>query len=187
MTASMTTSVAELTAYARKVVVGDGLSRSACSARCRTRSSSTWSLRLVEEATAKGGRVLTRRQADGGPGYFYPVTLVADVDHGMPAGRRGAVRPGAADHPLHDVEEVIARANASSTGLGGSVWGSDLGRGKASGAADRVRLGLDQQARRDPAQRAVRRRQAVGHRRRVRRRRVEGVHHRPDGVLLVKA
>ena len=68
---------------------------------------------------------------DGGPGFFYPVTLVADVASRMPTGRQGAVWPGVADHPLQRLAEVVAKANDSPMGLGGSVWGRDLAQAKA--------------------------------------------------------
>ena len=49
-----------------------------------------------------GGRPDPRRRRAGRPGngYFYPPTIVADLDDGDAPRRRGAVRPGAADHPL---------------------------------------------------------------------------------------
>ena len=61
-----------------------------------------------------------------GPGYFYPVTLVADVDHGCRLVDEEQFGPALPIIRYHDVDEVIGKANASSMGLGGSVWGSDL-------------------------------------------------------------
>jgi hypothetical protein len=139
---------------------------------------------LVEDAKARGGRVLTGGQPIERPGYFYPITLVADVTDGVPLVDEEQFGPALPIIRYSDVDEVIERANRNPAGLGGSVWSSRPGEGEALCAEARMRLGLDQQARRDPAQCAFRRRQAIRHRRRIRRRRPQGIHHRPDRVEL---
>ena len=48
----------------------------------------------------KGGRVLIGGDPVGGPGYFYPVTLVADVDHGCRLVDEEQFGPALPDHPL---------------------------------------------------------------------------------------
>ena len=82
---------------------------------------------LVEDAKAKGGRVLSGGVKPNGPGYFYPITFVADVDHGVRARRRGAVRPGAADHPLSRPRHHH-RQGPTTTRMGSAVrvWSSDV-------------------------------------------------------------
>jgi phenylacetaldehyde dehydrogenase len=57
---------------------------------------------------------------------------------GAPGGR-GTVRPGAAHHPLCDLEEAIANANRLDVGLGASVWSSDSAR--AARIATRLQAG----------------------------------------------
>ena len=112
---------------------------------------------LVEDARAKGGRVLIGGKPPEGPGYFYPITLVADVDHGVPAGRRGAVRPGPADHPLQRRRRGDRRANDNSSGLGGSVCGPRSGERARRGAAssNAVRCGSTSTARSSPTRRSA--------------------------------
>ena len=56
-----------------------------------------------------------------------------------PAGRRGAVRTGASRVLYRDVDDAVARANATSFGLGGSVWTDDEER--RGGVARRLQCG----------------------------------------------
>ena len=65
-----------------------------------------------------------------GPGYFYPVTLVADVDHGCKLVDTEQFGPALPIIRYSTVAEAIAKANDSTMGLGGSVWGTDLAKAK---------------------------------------------------------
>ncbi len=85
---------------------------------------------FVKEARDKGGRVLIGGNPSEGPGYFYPVTLVADVDHGCRLVDEEQFGPALPIIRYRDVDEAVAKANASSMGLGGSVWGTDLARAR---------------------------------------------------------
>jgi len=116
----------ELTAYAAKVVVGDGLSEASTLGPVQNKRQFEIVSAFVDEAREKGGRVLIGGDPPGGPGYFYPVTLVADVDHGCRLVDEEQFGPALPIIRYHDVEEAIRKANASSMGLGGSVWGADL-------------------------------------------------------------
>ncbi|MFJ4373238.1 aldehyde dehydrogenase family protein [Pseudomonas japonica] len=89
---------------------------------------------LVEDARRLGARILCGGQRLPRAGYFYPPTLVADVTDGdrlVDEEQFGPVLPLIA---YGDVEDVLARANASSMGLGGSVWGPDAARAEALAA-----------------------------------------------------
>ncbi|MDW4633499.1 aldehyde dehydrogenase family protein, partial [Escherichia coli] len=68
--------------YASQVVVGDGLSEKSTLGPVQNRRQFDIVSTFVNEARDKGGRVLIGGNPAEGPGYFYPVTLVADVDHG---------------------------------------------------------------------------------------------------------
>jgi len=116
----------ELTTYAKKVVVGDGLSETSTLGPVQNKRQFEVVSAFVEEARGRGGRVLIGGDPAGGPGYFYPVTLVADVDHGCRLVDEEQFGPALPIIRYHDVEEAVTKANASSMGLGGSVWGSDL-------------------------------------------------------------
>ncbi|MCK1725699.1 aldehyde dehydrogenase family protein [Bradyrhizobium sp. 142] len=121
----------ELTVYASAVPVGNGLLEASALGPVQNRMQFDIVSSYVEEARAKGGRILLGGNPDGGPGFFYPVTLVADVDHGCRLVDNEQFGPALPIIRYHDVAEVIAKANDSPMGLGGSVWGSDLDQAKA--------------------------------------------------------
>ncbi len=129
----------ELTAYAKQVVVGDGLSETSTLGPVQNRRQFDIVSTFVNEARDKGGRVLIGGAPADGPGYFYPVTLVADVDHGCRLVDEEQFGPALPIIRYNDVEDAIAKANATSMGLGGSVWGSDLGRARS--VAQRIEAG----------------------------------------------
>ena len=81
---------------------------------------------LVENAKANGATVHMGGEPLDGPGYFYPITLIGDVDNGdriVDEEQFGTALPII---KYKTVEEAIQKANDSSVGLGGSVWGDDL-------------------------------------------------------------
>ena len=69
-----------------------------------------------------------------GGGYFYPPTIVADVTDGDRLVDEEQFGPVLPVIPYGDVEDVLRRANASSMGLGGSVWGPDTAQAQALAA-----------------------------------------------------
>lgn len=115
----------ELTAYAKQVVVGDGLSDSSTLGPVQNRRQFEIVSSFVKEARDKGGRVLIGGDPTDGPGWFYPVTLVADVDHGCRLVDEEQFGPALPIIRYSDLDEAVGKANASSMGLGGSVWGTD--------------------------------------------------------------
>lgn len=96
--------------------------------------------RLVQAAKDSGARVLT-----GGdpvaeqPGYFYPTTLVADIDNDNPLVAEEQFGPALPIIRYSDLDQAIAWANELEVGLGSSVWGSDLDACK--GVAARLQAG----------------------------------------------
>lgn len=86
---------------------------------------------IAEEARASGARFLTGGKALPGPGYFFPVTIVADVDENTRLVREEPFGPILPVLKYSDVEEALRRANDSPNGLGGSVWSRDVDRAKA--------------------------------------------------------
>ena len=116
----------ELTAYARQVVLGDGLSETSILGPVQNRRQFEIVSAFVDEARARGGRVLTGGKPSDGPGYFYPITLVADVDHGCCLVDEEQFGPALPIIRYSDVDVAVTKANATSMGLGGSVWGPDL-------------------------------------------------------------
>jgi acyl-CoA reductase-like NAD-dependent aldehyde dehydrogenase len=94
---------------------------------------------LVESARQQGGTIICGGEPKGGPGYFYPLTLVTglkDGDRLVDEEQFGPVLPIV---QYRDVEEAIASANRLNVGLGASVWSSDVE--KAKQVASRIQAG----------------------------------------------
>jgi succinate-semialdehyde dehydrogenase/glutarate-semialdehyde dehydrogenase len=97
----------------------------------------------VSTTLSAGGELL----AGGGPpedaelsdGFFYAPTVVADPPHDSPMATEEVFGPALPIWRVKDLDEAIARANASPFGLGSSVWTKDLQRARE--AATRIEAG----------------------------------------------
>ena len=78
--------------------------------------------RQVEESVERGARVLLGGAVPGGPGAFYPPTVLDAVDKGMPAFDEETFGPVAAVVRAGDEDDAIRIANDSPFGLGASLW-----------------------------------------------------------------
>jgi succinate-semialdehyde dehydrogenase/glutarate-semialdehyde dehydrogenase len=82
--------------------------------------------RVVEEhvadAVAKGARVLAGGFTPAGPGFFYPPTVLADVDHTMAVMREETFGPVLPVMVVESLDEAIRLANDSPYGLTASGW-----------------------------------------------------------------
>lgn len=129
----------ELVRIAKAVPMGDGMNEASVLGPIQNEMQFSRVRDLVEDAKAKGGRILTGGAPTGGPGHFYPITLVADVDHGSRLVDEEQFGPALPIIRYSDLDEVIDRANDNPNGLGGSVWSADLVRAKE--VALRLRCG----------------------------------------------
>jgi succinate-semialdehyde dehydrogenase/glutarate-semialdehyde dehydrogenase len=84
--------------------------------------------RQVEESRRRGASVLLGGQVPPGPGAFYPPTVLTAVEAGMPAFDEEVFGPAAAVIRARDESESIRLANASTFGLGASLWTRDRAR-----------------------------------------------------------
>ena len=78
--------------------------------------------RQVEDSVRRGARRLLGGEIPRGPGAFYPPTLLADVDKGMPAFDEETFGPVAAVIRARDEADAVRLANDSPFGLGASLW-----------------------------------------------------------------
>jgi succinate-semialdehyde dehydrogenase/glutarate-semialdehyde dehydrogenase len=72
---------------------------------------------LVEDARNRGARVLAGGEKPAGPGYFYPLTVLANVPDDARVMREEPFGPLAVVNPVASLEEGIARANELPFGL----------------------------------------------------------------------
>ncbi len=97
----------------------------------------------VERTLAVGGTLLTGGAAPDDPdlegGFFYMPTVVVDPPHNSPMATEEVFGPALPIWRVADLDEAIARANASQFGLGSSVWTRDLQRARQ--AAERIEAG----------------------------------------------
>lgn len=73
--------------------------------------------RLVSDAVTRGARVLAGGQRIGNRGYFYPLTVLANVPDSALAMQEEPFGPLALVNPVRDLDEAIAKANAVPFGL----------------------------------------------------------------------
>jgi len=94
----------------------------------------------VRRSLDAGARCLLGGKLPGGPGAFYPPTVLTEVRAGMAAYEEELFGPVAAILPVADEEEAIRTANDSAFGLGAAVFTRDLARGEEI-AARRLEAG----------------------------------------------
>jgi len=90
---------------------------------------------LVADAVAKGARVLCGGAASGGPGYYYPPTVLAGITEDMRVHLEEVFGPVATIYRVPDIDAAIELANITVFGLGANAWTEDEGE-RARFAAD---------------------------------------------------
>jgi succinate-semialdehyde dehydrogenase / glutarate-semialdehyde dehydrogenase len=94
--------------------------------------------RQVRETVAAGARCLLGGEIPDADGWFYPVTLLADVTSRMCAAREETFGPVAVVMRADDLEQALAIANDTPWGLAASLW---TARADASSLAHRFHAG----------------------------------------------
>ncbi len=95
---------------------------------------------LVESAVAGGATALTGGAPVGGPGHFYPPTVLAGVDRGAPILRYEIFGPVAPVVQFTTEDEAIEMANDTEYGLVAYVYTSDMARGLR--VSDKLEVGM---------------------------------------------
>jgi len=114
---------AELAALARAAKVGPGLEEGVELGPVNNRPQFERVRELVEDAKAQGGRILAGgAPVQGTSGYFFQPTVVADLEDGTRLVDEEQFGPALPILRYRDVEDAIARANATHFGLSGSIW-----------------------------------------------------------------
>jgi acyl-CoA reductase-like NAD-dependent aldehyde dehydrogenase len=120
--------------YAKNVPVGHGLDEASVLGPIQNKMQYEKVVELVEDAKRNGARVLCGGEAAEGPGFFYPVTIVADATDGMRIVDEEQFGPVLPVIRYSDLEDAITRANGLDVGLGGSAWSSNVDQAKAVAA-----------------------------------------------------
>ncbi|WP_375188132.1 aldehyde dehydrogenase family protein [Sphingobium yanoikuyae] len=125
---------AELTAIAERVRMGDGLAPGSELGPIQNRPQYDRVRALITDARDAGLRFLSGGDVPDGKGYFIPVTLVDNPPEDSRVVAEEAFGPVLPLIRFTDVDDVIARANASPYGLAGSVWSADVDAARAIAA-----------------------------------------------------
>ena len=132
--------VNELSAFAAQMPMGVGLEEQNVLGPLQNEMQFNVVDRLVESAKASGARVVMGGNPDReAPGYFYPTTLIADIDPQNELVQEEQFGPALPIIRYTDLDEAIRLANEVEVGLGGSVWSSD--RDRARSVAARIEAG----------------------------------------------
>ena len=116
----------ELTNVAKAMPMGNGLDENNVLGPLQNKAQYEIVANLVEAAKASGARVLLGGNPDTDqPGYFYPTTLVADIDNDNPLVAEEQFGPALPIIRYSTIDEAIEKANALDVGLGASLWSSD--------------------------------------------------------------
>jgi succinate-semialdehyde dehydrogenase/glutarate-semialdehyde dehydrogenase len=79
----------------------------------------------VQDARARGAQVLVGGETPSGPGFFYPPTVLTEVDHSMRIMREETFGPVLPIMSVASLDEAIRLANDSAYGLTASGWTRD--------------------------------------------------------------
>ena len=82
-------------------------------------------LRQVAAAEAQGATAHAGAKLPDGDGWYFPPTVLSGITMDMPVAQEEIFGPVAMLIRVPDVDTALAAANATTFGLGSSVWGSD--------------------------------------------------------------
>ena len=120
----------EMVAIAGGVSMGNGMEAGVDFGPLQNEEQLKFVCELAEDAKKAGGRILCGGERPAGPGYFFPITLVADITDGTRLVDEEQFGPILPIIKYSDVDDAIRRANNSPYGLGGSIWSKDLVKAK---------------------------------------------------------
>jgi acyl-CoA reductase-like NAD-dependent aldehyde dehydrogenase len=129
----------ELARLADEAVVGDGLEQGTEFGPINNRRQYEKVNELIADARING-TVMPGKAVASERGYFIRPTIVRDVAEGSRVVQEEQFGPVLPILKYVEVEDALARANATPFGLGGSIWSSNLERAYA--LADRMEAGM---------------------------------------------
>ncbi len=117
----------EIAAMAEQAVVGDGSEPGTQFGPVQNKMQFEKVCHYIESAK-NTGRIIAGGEIPDKPGYYVPLTVVRDIEDGTPVVDEEPFGPVLPIIRYSDLDDVIARANNSPYGLGGSVWSGNLER-----------------------------------------------------------
>jgi phenylacetaldehyde dehydrogenase len=116
----------ELATVAKAMPMGNGLDENNVLGPLQNKAQYDIVATLVQAAKDSGARVLLGGNPDTSqPGYFYPTTLVADIDNNNPLVTEEQFGPALPIIRYNTIDEAVEKANGLDVGLGASVWSSN--------------------------------------------------------------
>lgn len=133
--------VAAFVEYAQQQVMGDGLDPAVTVGPVQNKMQYDKVRSFLDDIKANGYKVALGGEIDESrPGYFIPVTVVDNPPESSMIVQQEQFGPIVPIIAYDDVDDVVARANDSPFGLGGSVWGRDTQAAVA--VANRLETGM---------------------------------------------
>ena len=129
----------ELVEFSKTVMIGDGLNPESDLGPIQNKMQFEKVIELIEATKKSGEKIVLGGGIEDKPGYFIPITIVDNPPENSRVVVEEAFGPVLPVLKYSDYEDVIARANNTNYGLGGSVWGKDLELAKS--IADRLDTG----------------------------------------------
>jgi acyl-CoA reductase-like NAD-dependent aldehyde dehydrogenase len=117
--------VATLGELAGGVKVGDGMQEGVQLGPINNKPQFERVSELVDDARKQGAKIVTGGERLGDAGYFYKPTVVGEISDGVRLVDEEQFGPVLPVVPYRDVDDAVARANATHFGLSGSVWSSN--------------------------------------------------------------
>jgi acyl-CoA reductase-like NAD-dependent aldehyde dehydrogenase len=123
--------VGELADLARAMPMGDGLLPDVVVGPIQNRMQYDKVERLLAAAVRGGARVVCGGESPGGPGNFFPLTLVTDIADGAALVDEEQFGPVLPIIRYTDIDDAVRSANGLAVGLAASVWSADVAAAKA--------------------------------------------------------
>jgi acyl-CoA reductase-like NAD-dependent aldehyde dehydrogenase len=122
-----------LAAYAANIRTGDGFAADSALGPVQNRMQFERIKEVWDEVQQSGVKILYQGEAPE-QGYFFPVTVLDNPPDDAPFVTKEVFGPIRSVLKYSTIDEAIQRANNTSYGLGGSVWGNDPAQLKAVAA-----------------------------------------------------